>query len=398
MERKQTPIPATRVRRQAVLLVVLLGLATAILYSPSIQSAVVVYSISEQRLPWSIRAYKSLFLWHAGTSLLLPAADGSAVASGDSSLPTTRVRMFFPIGKNDPPIIILAHGLLGRGIDDPLLVFVGSRLAEGGFRVILPEILSNADLRMREDALQSIGSAIHWAAIKYHQKVTVAAVSFAGGLTMTAAAQPRYAQDLKMVVVISGYNDLPRLADYYLGRPAFGPSGNAYPKQPPNLGPMLIAYQHLEDLVPAEDVVPLRGAMAGRYNDPYGVQVEAEAVKKLTPRQQTEYRDLCSDPSSAAKERMLRMVQKHASEWQAISPHGKLAHLQVPVYLIHGTKDIVVPLGEAEWTLSELPSTNPGHLLASNAMLHVAMNDHAPRVDRIRVGMFLADVLTAARQ
>lgn len=376
----------------------LFALLVCLLFSPLLRSAIIMYSVSEQRLPWSIRAYRALMLWHAGTSVLLPAGDPTAPHTDPAAPDHTRVRTFFPIGKGDPPVILLAHGLAGRGIDDPLLVFVGKRLAEGGYRVLLPEMRSNADLRMREDALESIGATIAWAASTYHQKVTVVAVSFAGGLALTAATQPRLADDLKMVLVVSGYNDLPRLADYYLGRPALDPAGHAYQGPPPSLGPMLIAYQHLEELVPAEDAVPLRRSMAAKYNDPYGEPTGAAALTNLTPRQRSEYVELCLSPSPATKAAILAMVQRHAAEWQALSPFGKLAHLQVPVYLIHGTHDPVVPLGEAGWTVGELPPTNPAHLLVSKAMLHVVLDDHAPRLERIRVGLFLADVLTKAGQ
>jgi pimeloyl-ACP methyl ester carboxylesterase len=80
----------------------------------------------------------------------------------------------------------------------------------------------------------------------------------------------------------------------------------------------------------------------------------------------------------------------------AISPQGRIAGLHTPVFLLHGSQDVVVPPTEMAWLAHDLP---PGDLrgeLATPALSHVSTEPAITLRDKWQLIHFLAHVLEAA--
>ena len=67
------------------------------------------------------------------------------------------------------------------------------------------------------------------------------------------------------------------------------------------------------------------------------------------------------------------MVSERRAELAALSPHGRLAAIHAPVYLVHGVSDSVIPASETEWAGAELGKAD--HIaLVSPLIEHVEVN------------------------
>jgi pimeloyl-ACP methyl ester carboxylesterase len=155
----------------------------------------------------------------------------------------------------------------------------------------------------------------------------------------------------------------------------------------------VIEYEHLENFIPAADIPPVRAALRARlYNDP---ELERQAVAKLNSRQKTEYEKLLNVTRNSWA--LAVSNNKNAAEMAAISPHGHLTGLRVPVYLLHGRKDDLIPFAESKWLARDLPPGTLQEDLISPVIVHVTTSGgNAGWWDKWRLVHLLAQVLEHA--
>jgi pimeloyl-ACP methyl ester carboxylesterase len=79
-------------------------------------------------------------------------------------------------------------------------------------------------------------------------------------------------------------------------------------------------------------------------------------------------------------------------ELAALSPRGRLATIGVPVYLLHGTHDSVIPPSEVEWAALEL-AARPHDALVTPLLEHVSVAGAAGLGDKLALVRFLAHML-----
>ena len=89
--------------------------------------------------------------------------------------------------------------------------------------------------------------------------------------------------------------------------------------------------------------------------------------------------------------------KKHAAEMAAVFPAEHLAGLHVPVYLLHGHADTLIPFAEADWLAEDLPRGTLKNMLISPLIAHVSTNvTHANLLDEWRLLHLLAQVMEHA--
>src|SRR5205085_6468186 len=75
------------------------------------------------------------------------------------------------------------------------------------------------------------------------------------------------------------------------------------------------------------------------------------------------------------EQQLLHEIELHRAEMDAVSPHGHLGNLNVPVLLLHGTGDSVIPASETLWLKQDVPRSDLKAALISPALVHVSMED-----------------------
>ena len=157
----------------------------------------------------------------------------------------------------------------------------------------------------------------------------------------------------------------------------------------------MLEYEHLEDFVPKGDLTPLRSVLrAHLYED---VSAEKAAMARLTPHQTDEARVLMDTTSPFTRSLLARAEAKHVTDMARVSPHGHLNKLTVPVYLLHGEGDNIIPAAETLWMESELPTTTLKAALISPVLSHLDLDGAGPGVtDNLRLLHFFAQILEAA--
>ena len=241
-----------------------------------------------------------------------------------------------------------------------------------------------------------IGDSAEWLSHQAGgQPVGVMGFSFSGGLSLLAAGDPQFRKSIKFVVAVGSQDEMSRVATYYRTGEDERPNGTEELLPPHEYGALVLEYEHLEDFVPQGDITPLRAVLrAHLYED---VPAEQAAMARLSPNQVSEAKVLMDTESPVTRALLAKAETKHITDMAGVSPHGHLGNLTVPVYLLHGAGDNIIPAAETLWMESELPTTTLKEALISPVLSHIDVNGGYPGVlDNLRLVHFFALILRAA--
>jgi pimeloyl-ACP methyl ester carboxylesterase len=219
-----------------------------------------------------------------------------------------------------------------------------------------------------------IGQAVRWLAKSAHsssRRVALLGFSFAGGLSLVAAADRAVSQSLSRVVSVGGHHDLARVLEFLMTDVIATPRGlrraNAH-----DYGLVILAYGELARFVEEPDLARLRIAFRAWLEEDRA-RARAAASRRVTEAggriflllERRRLRELAPTLRAALAER--------AHELAALSPRGSLGQIDVPVHLLHGAADNVIPPSETEWADLELGAA-PHRTLISPLLDHVEIS------------------------
>ena len=314
-------------------------------------------------------------------------------------LPTThgsvRARLYVPSGVAHPPGMVLVHGIHHLGIDEPRLVSFARAAAGEGFAVLTPEIAALADYHVDASSIATIGESPAW--LQQHLgtgPVTLVGVSFAGGISLLAASDPRYASHIRALLLIGAYDDLGRVARFLATSQAELPDGRWAPYTAHDYGAAVFVYSHLGQFFPASDLDVAHEVLRDwLWEQPESARV---LLPRLSPAGQDTMNMLLARQIERLRPKLLEAIDADQSQLAAISPQGKLAGLHVPVFVLHGSTDDTIPSTESLWLKKEIPRAYLKDVLITPAFSHVDPDKSATWREEARLVGFLADVLRAS--
>jgi dienelactone hydrolase len=322
------------------------------------------------------------------------------IAVRDLQLPLesgpVRARLYTPLHSKNAPAIVVLHGVHHLGIDEPRLENFATAMAACGVRVLTPELPDIKDYQVGANSIATIGESAEWLTREDSGRpVGVMGLSFSGGLSLLAATDPKYQQNIRFVMAVGSQDEMSRVATYYETGEDVRPNGTEETLAPHEYGPLVLEYEHVGEFVPAQDVAPIRAVLrAHLYEDPIA---EHAALRRLSTAQTAEAKALMDTTLPATRTALERADERHAEDMAAVSPHGRLAMLKTPVYLLHGAGDNIIPSAETEWMASELPKRSLKAELISPVLSHLDLVGAAPTMtDQLRLVHFFAEVLHAA--
>ncbi len=307
-----------------------------------------------------------------------------------------RARMYTPVRHPNAPGLVVFHGVHHLGMDEPRLMSFAAAMAACGLQVLTPELPDIKDYRVSESSIAVIGASAKWFAQQQHRPVGVMGLSFSGGLSLVAAANPAYRPSMKLVFAVGSQGSMNRVASYYRTGDAAMPDGSRELLPAHEYGPLVLEYEHVEEFVATPDVAPIRKVLrAHLYEDK---DAERTSMDELSPRQQAEAAELM-DASSDVVHGMLRSSElRHRKEMAGLSPENHLGELTVPVFLLHGEADNIIPAAETLWMASELRATTLQAALVSPVLSHLDMQKTPGGWDEWKLIHFMAMVLRSAER
>jgi len=301
-----------------------------------------------------------------------------------------RARSYVPSASPHAPGMVILHGVHHLGIDEPRLVAFARAVAASGIRVLTPELLSLTDYRIERASVDLIGYSARTLSTSVGKKVGVLGLSFAGGLALLAAADPRFGPSISFVVSVGAHDDLERVSQFLVTNRIQRPDGTSLVMPAHEYGALILIYSHLEDFFPPADVPiahdTLRLLLWER------VEESRKHSEQLSPESRKKMELLFGGHVEALTSEMEGSIARHRMEMSAVSPHGQLGSLQVPVLLLHGAADNVVPPPELLWLQQDIPPRVLKAELISPAMSHVDMKGKPTLMDTLRLVGFMAHI------
>jgi dienelactone hydrolase len=322
------------------------------------------------------------------------------VTTEDVAIPTPdgplRARLYIPVGVKHPRGMVAVHGIHHLGMDEPRLVNFARAVAGSGLEVLTPQIDSLADYHVDKDSIPMIGESAAWLDDRLggHQ-VTVTGISFAGGLSLMAALDSQYASHMRALVLMGAYDDLARVSRFLATGVQELPDQTSEPHPAHDYGASVFVYAHLGQFFPAADLDAAHEALRDwLWEEPDQAKI---AMQKLSPPARETLDALLNRRIDEVRPRILSAIQADDAELAAISPRGHMDRLRVPVYILHGAGDNIIPPAESLWLAKDIPHPEVRDVLITKAFSHVDPEKDATMGEEFKLVKFVGRVLRAAK-
>lgn len=307
---------------------------------------------------------------------------------------STLARLYAPKGDQPRVGIVLVHGMHPLGMHEPRLIALARAFTHAGIAVLTPHLEALTHFELSTQSIDSIERAASQLA-KHLRVPTVGVfgISFSGALALIAASRGSMGTHIGFVVALGAHHDLLRFAAFALGSSVTGPSKERCATRPHPYAAAVIAYNVAEDLFSPADVPQAKQALlALLQSDPAR---STRVAARLSPAGRALFASLKHHRSTAHKLRPIHdAVVKQAKRLRELSPVALLQRVAIPVVLIHGSDDPIVPWTETMWLAHELPRRHLASLLVSPLVRHAELNNSASWADRLRLVHTVAVILS----
>lgn len=307
---------------------------------------------------------------------------------------TIRARLYIPVGVANAPGMVIVHGVHHLGIEEPRLVALARAISASGIRVLTPELLSLADYHVDSGCIALIGYSARSLSSSLGQTVGVLGISFAGGLSLLAASDPQFEPYIRLVVSVGAHDDLERVLRFFITNTISRPGGTTLHLQAHEYGPLILIYSHLDEFFPPADVATAHEALRLLLWEK--VDESRKRAEALSPPSRQKMELLYNHNVEALAGEMKQAIAQHREEMAPVSPHGRLQSLRVPVLLLHGAADNVIPPSELLWLQQDVPRAFLKSALISPAISHASMEGEPSLADKLRLVHFMAQMLELA--
>lgn len=304
-----------------------------------------------------------------------------------------RARLYRPPGKPRASMVV-AHGVHYHGIDERRLVHFCRELARNGVQVVTPELTDLTHYRISSQGVSIIANAVSALGARADlppvDRVGLIGFSFAGGLALVAASKPQVRSRLSFVVSVGGHHDLERVLDFLIHNRIVTPAG-PQALRAHDYGLVILVLANLRRFVPEDDLVVMHNALLAWLHED---RPRALAWASQSESYQSEllWTSLEKQKLAVYAPALQAIVREQQHELQQLSPRGRLRQLRVPVYLLHGSTDSVIPPSETEWAALELHE-QPHRALVSPLLEHVEVNRQAGLGDSWALLRFMTHLL-----
>jgi len=325
-----------------------------------------------------------------------------------------RARVYLPGGARRRTVLLVS-GLHPAGIDEPRLVALAHQLTASAFTVVTPDIPDLSRFAITPAITDAIEQAAGWlagdAALAPDRQIGLMGISFSGGLSVVAAGRPSLAGHVAFVFSFGGHDDLPRVLRYLCTGTEPAPrreirlspdAADTVVPRPHDYGVAVILLGVADRVVPPAQVEPLRAAVrrflwASHLDRVDRPQAEREfaALRDLAehlPQPSATLLRYVNDRDVAhLGARLLPWIGFYGGA-PALSP-SQSPTPSVPVFLLHGTDDNVIPAIESEYLANWLRGHTPVRLLLSGLISHAEADRPVHVGDVLELAGFWGDLL-----
>jgi dienelactone hydrolase len=316
-------------------------------------------------------------------------------------------RLYVPEGASQRTVL-LVPGIHSMGIEEPRLTALADDLAGAGVQVMAMALPDLQAYRITLRATDVIEDAVQWMSerpdLAPDGRVGIVGISFAGGLSISAASRPAIRDKVAFVLSFGGHGDLGRVMRYLTTGEA--PRVDGLETHPPHdYGVAVILYELADrGVVPADQVVALREGIETfllasqltlvsmeRANATFA---KARDMATKLPEPSRTFMNYVNDRAvGKLGPALVPYLAQLGTDNPAVSPQQIEHPASAPIFLLHGSGDTVIPAAETALFSEDLRRKGADvHVLLSELITHAEVNKAATYIDVWKLISMWADV------
>ncbi len=172
------------------------------------------------------------------------------------------------------------------------------------------------------------------------------------------------------------------------------PDGTTESLKAHDYGALVFVYARIERFFSPADAPAARDAIRAYLWDQRDDARAKSAA--LSPEGKQRIEALFAGKVATIAPELMAEIERDRGAMAAVSPRGHLGGIHVPVFLLHGAGDTVIPAAETTWIASEVPPAFLRAALVSPAVVHVELQGKPGLGEQWSLVHFMAQVLDAA--
>jgi acetyl esterase/lipase len=269
------------------------------------------------------------------------------------------------------PGIVLNHGVAAGGMHDLRLVNFADALARCGYVALVPEFINLKEFRVRpSDVGEVVGAYEYLESLPYvdPERVGLFGFSYAGGLAVLAASDPRIAERVRFCFLLGSYYDLRNIVTYATTG-YYRDDGEWVYNEPAHTGKWAFMRNMLE-LVDDESDRRLLARIAEVKFEDESSDVSSLA-DSLGEEGRTLYRLMSNRDPDAADGLIDRLSPGILDYFDRLSLPGNIESVRASLIVAHGRDDQLMPYTESIRLAENAPPAADVHLRILESFQHV---------------------------
>ena len=268
--------------------------------------------------------------------------------------------------------ILLNHGVVDTGKDDPRLKRFAEILCRAGFLVFVPEFRGMRSFRVSSGDVDEIQAAYEAFLSRGEKRgpwpCGLFGFSYGAGPTLIAASRPGVRAKVKFLVSFGGYYDLKNVLSF-MATGHFEYEGKKYFRKPQEYGKWVFLANNLDWVQSSADRFTLEKIIAQKLRD------ENAKIDSFLPALGPEGRNilaLLNHPDPGQTEKLIQMMPANIRQMiESLSVAPAIPHLQADLILAHGEEDDLIPFTETLRIAQNAPDPDKVHLQILKSFSHV---------------------------
>lgn len=261
-------------------------------------------------------------------------------------------------GEKPRAALVLIHGFVPQGKDDPRLQAFAKTLARARFTVLVPDMVSFRQQEVNAEDTQDIADAVAFL-VQYPKwapngQAGIGAFSLGVGPAILAAMQSDIRRRVSFILGVAGYYDLMETLTYVLTGYYYAKGQWCY-REPNRYGKWIVLLSYLDQIDDPKDREHLRRIARQKLTD-LNSKVK-EIASQLGAQGRAVYDFVTNEDPQRVEELMTRLPQEVVDEVRALNLATKnLSEPKAQVILVHGRDDTVIPYTQSIALAEALPA------------------------------------------
>jgi len=283
----------------------------------------------------------------------------------------TKADLYLPGPKGRRGGILLNHGVIDTGKDDPRLKRFATVLCQTGFVVIVPDFQGMRSFRISPSDVDEIQTAFFHFVSRPEVRSDSCGLfgfSYGAGPTIIAACRPEVREKVRFVVSFGGYYNLKNVLSF-IATGHFEFQGQSFFRKPQEYGKWVFLANNLDWVESPEDRAVLRKILKLKLRD------EHAPIDPFLSQLGGEGRNVLNLLSHADPSQTESFIQKLPpairSSMADLSVAPVLKNLQAQLILAHGVDDDLVPFTETLRLAEAAPDPGKVHVKILKTFSHM---------------------------